>query len=445
MVKIRVTPGGIFFISFLDMDGVNFELSPRSISDAAATEERNFVFVVGGVEYACCRFQASFVSGLVRRLLASDCCLSRVCLQVKDEDHNFEDVVNLMNGRSISITPVNAPFLAACARELENDELLERIVGFQLDSEAVSMSNVVHRLRIKRELHSDCNNELDFVASHLFETSLDFLSRLSVADLELVLTNPLLKILSEDQLYDTILSLVSEKGDDFLVLLRYVDMVFLSESKLSEFLERIFPDLIEYVWAPLCEYVRRFCVSSAKENLRKAERYRPETFTSANGAFNGIIQRLRDACRGNPHEKGVIAITASSTWLTPCHRVIDYGSNGESWTSVNERNSFVQFDFKSRRVCLTGYSLMSHSGNSNFFVSWAIEVSNDGLTWEAVDERNTRDLVGPRIVRTYECNKRSDRLVRFVRMRLNGNSSDGLHVLSLSQIEFFGRITSLSA
>ena len=232
------------------MESVSFELRAQGIGDAAVTERRNFVFVVGGVEYACCRFQASFVSGLVRRLLASDCCISRVCLHVRDEARHFEDVVSLMNGRSVSITAANAPFLAACARELENDELVERIVEFQLDGD-VSLSNVVDRLRIKHELHSDCKTELDFVASHFFEVELDVLRYLSVSDLELVLANPLLKIESEDQLCDTIVLLTGEKGNDFLVLLRYVDMAFMSESKLSELLDRIFPDRVAYVWAPL--------------------------------------------------------------------------------------------------------------------------------------------------------------------------------------------------
>ena len=66
------------------MESVSFELSGRGVGDAAALAKRKFVFVVGGVEYRCCRFQACFVSGLVRRLLASDYCLSRVSLQVRN-------------------------------------------------------------------------------------------------------------------------------------------------------------------------------------------------------------------------------------------------------------------------------------------------------------------------------------------------------------------------
>ena len=370
--------------------------------------------------------------------------------------------------RTAAFKAANARFLEACARELENDELLGRIVGFQPDREDVSLSNVVDRLRTKREFHSDCKNELDFLASHFFEAGLDVVRRLSVSDLELVLTNPLLKLESEDQLYDTIVSLSSEHGESLLVLLRYVEFAFLSEPKLGEFLERyvefaflsepklgeflerVFPCFVDSsVWLSVCECLRRFCGSKAKEDLMKTARYQSapvsssfgfETFSSANGAFNGIVQHLRGECGGNPHEKGMISITASSTGSRQCHHVVDYGWNNY-WYSINEPYSFVQFDFKSRRVCLSGYSLKSHTGGGNFPVSWAIEVSDDGSTWEAVDLRNTRDLVGSNIERTYECNRQSDRFVRFVRMRQTGKTSDNEDWLSLSQIEFFGKLT----
>ena len=350
------------------MESVSFELSGRGVGDAAALAKRKFVFAVGGVEYRCCRFQACFVSGLVRRLLASDRCLSRVSLKVCDGGGHFKDVVSLMNGQKISITPANASFLEACARELENDELLGRIVSFQLDPENVSMANVVDRIRIKREFHGDCQSELDFVASHFFEVELDVLRCLSVSDLELVLTNPLLRLESEDQLYDAIVSLAGERGDGVVALLRHVEFAFLSESKLGEFLDRVFPDLIDVsVWGSLCECVRRFCGSSAKGALRKAGRYLFETFTSDKGAFNGIVQHLRGECGGNPHEKGVISITASSTGYRQCHRLVDYGWKGY-WYTNDQPNSWVQFDFKSRRVCLSHYSLKSN-GNGSYLLS----------------------------------------------------------------------------
>ena len=277
------------------MESVCCELSVRGIGDAAALAERNFAFVVGGVEYRCCRFQACFVSGLVRRLLASDCCLSSVSLKVSDNERHFQDVVNLMNGQKISITPANAAFLEACARELENDELLGRVIDFQLVGD-VSMSNVADRIRLKNGFHSDCTDELDFIASHFFEAELDVLKRLSLSELEQVLTSPLLKLESEDQLYGTIMSLAGENGEEVLVLLRYVEFAFLSELNLDEFLDRIFPDLVVTVWGSLCDCLRRFRGWGVKHSLRKAERYNHPRTSGAGRA--GTVLNLREYCRG---------------------------------------------------------------------------------------------------------------------------------------------------
>ena len=421
------------------MEGLPFALNWRGVGDAAALEERNFVFVVGGVEYRCCRFQAHLVSGLVRRLLASDPSISRICLGVRDDEGHFHDIVNLMNGQEISITPANAPFLQACARELENDDLLGRIGSFQLDHEDVSMANVVDRIRIKRGRQSDCQSELDFLASHFFEVELDVLRRLSVSDLELVLTNPLLEIESEDQLYDAIISLAGENGGDgALALLRHVKFAFLNESKLSEFLDRIFPCLTDVsVWRSLCECVRGLCRSGSKAALWNPKRYHIPTFTSDRGAFNGIVQYLRDECGGNPHEKGAMSITASNAG--PYHRLVDYGWS--SWVATNNQpNSWFQFDFKARRVCLSHYSVKSDGEVTYHPLYWVLEVSDDGATWETVDERKTQDLNGKFIVKTYECNKRSDRFVRFVRLRQTGPNSHNENHLLLSEIEFFGKL-----
>ena len=67
-------------------------------------------------------------------------------------------------------------------------------------------------------------------------------------------------------------------------------------------------------------------------------------------------------------------------------------------------------------------------------------MSDDGSTWEAVDERNTQDLNGKYVVKTYECSTRSDRFVRFVRLRQTGKNSFGNDYLMLSEIEFFGNL-----
>ena len=425
------------------MESLSFALSGRGLGDVAAYYEKDFVFVVGGVEYRCCRCQAIVVSGLVRRLLASDCCVSRVCLKVNDDMGGFKDVMDLMHGGKISITQANMSFLEACARELENDELLDSIMSFYLKDD-ISMSNVLDRIRIKTGCHSDYKSELDFLAQHFFQLDIEILRHLSVSNLELLLTNPLLKLESEDQLYDVILSLIQENGDDYRVLFRYVEFVFLSQLKRNEFLELVFPDLVDItVWESVRSMVLHSNRPDINEIMTKATRY-TLTFTSDQGAFMGICRYLEDKCCGNPHEKGIIRITTTAQHCERNHpeQLIDSGRDGFTWFSRNEPNSFLQFDFQSIRVCLSQYSIRSDGYGVGHLMSWVIEVSDDGLKWETIDQKQkTRDLNGQFIVKTYEITKQSERFVRFVRLRQTGKNSDNQNHLRLSRIEFFGKIT----
>ena len=434
------------------MESASFNLSGRGLSNAAALEERNFVLVVGGVEYPCCRFQACFLSNRVSRLLSSDCCISRLSLKISDGMGHFKDVMSLMNGNEISITPANAPFLEACARELECDELLGRIISLQLDSD-VSLWNVADRIRIKGESHLDYKSEIDFLASHFYEVGLDVLRRLRISDLELVLVNSQLKLESHDQLYDLIRSLADDCGDDYFILLRHVQCKQLSESRRSQFLDQIFPDLVDAaVWKSLCECAGGYNGSNKGEPLTKGEQHCSNEsathkeptppkfceFTTRNGAFNGIIRHIRNICGGNPHSMRQLTITPSSR-LGPWERVIDYGWCSH-WYSFNEPDSYLQFDFMSRRVCLSAYSLKSAPCECHL-LSWVIEVSDNGYEWDVVDLRNTHDLEGAFIEKTYYCNRPKNRFVQYIRLLQTGQNSSNCDNLVLSEIEFFGKLT----
>ena len=73
-------------------------------------------------------------------------------------------------------------------------------------------------------------------------------------------------------------------------------------------------------------------------------------------------------------------------------------------------------------------------------MSWILEVSDDGSTWVAVDGRSTMDLDGAFLVKTYECNTRSNHFARFVRRRQTDKNTDNGDFLRLSEIEFFGQL-----
>ena len=152
-----------------------------------------------------------------------------------------------------------------------------------------------------------------------------------------------------------------------------------------------------------------------------------------------MICHLREECGGNVHEKGIVEITASSNRKNQCHQITNYGWN-DWWETRDEANSWVRFDFKTRRVYLKSYSLKSDGGSCQHLLRWSIEGSNDGNEWKEIDKRDTQDLNGNYIVKNYECelNRTSEEFYRYLRLRQTGLNSYNNHYLKLSEIEFFG-------
>jgi hypothetical protein len=156
--------------------------------------------------------------------------------------------------------------------------------------------------------------------------------------------------------------------------------------------------------------------------------------------FNGTIAYLTAKCGGNIHINRIVNISSSSDSHNHCWHVADHGWT-DFWYSRNAKNSWISFAFKDRRVWLSHYTLKSHSGGGNFFLSWVIEGSNDSESWTELDRRSTRDLVGKSIVKTYPCSNTCWTEFRHLRMRQTGVTSDNEHFFILANIEFFGELT----
>jgi hypothetical protein len=139
------------------------------LSRAASLENSNlFAFVVGGREYYCKRFQASFMSTRVCEMLASDPTLNRFVaegLRKEDVCDTFDDVISLLNGQTITLRDTNVEFLRFICKCLVNEELEEMI----LEYEGLKLGNAVTRLLTKFEFGLSIDEEVHFIATHFYE------------------------------------------------------------------------------------------------------------------------------------------------------------------------------------------------------------------------------------------------------------------------------------
>jgi hypothetical protein len=283
----------------------------------------------------------------------------------------------------------------------------------------------------------DCSikSEADFIASHFSEFTIDALQDLKPSELEEIVGNEQLCLDNEDYLFDFLVEL----GSDYLSLVGYVQLEFLTPESIDQFFNTVsYSDVDKCVCSNICRRARHELVYDANEiplNRFKSIIRLPDS------RFSGLIAHLTSVCGGNVHERGLVEITCSSNSYNNCWQVVNYDWNGY-WYSSNSANSWIQFDFKNREISLTHYTLKSDGESGNHLLQWTLAGSRDGQTWGSIDARDTQDLNGKFITKTYSCSVSSDgsRFYRYIRLTQTGKNSTGQDFLQLGNVEFFGRM-----
>jgi hypothetical protein len=350
------------------------------------------------------------------------------------------DIRSLMEGKSIIVSESNCRTLRRIAEIIDNEELLKKCYGF--GKKGISVGNCIDRLKSKEEFGWSIEEELAFIASHFHELDTEELKELNTEIIESIVSHEDLCLRDEESL----LEFISSLGEEYSFLYRYIECRFLSLEGIKNFISILDETNIdEGLWSSIC---RRLCCEVCDQKLSKPRFVCCGNKMSGPGRdfpyieghpFRGIIHEMTKQCGGNIHEKGVVNITSSGDQRNLPFQVANHGWNN-NWCSYNEPNSWICFDFKDRSVALNRYTLKSNPYADSDFVSWVIEGSNDGSNWTTLDERNTRDLNGPGIVKTYLCSNDCSEFFHYIRMRQTGRNSINHDRLTLTNIEFFGRV-----
>lgn len=153
--------------------------------------------------------------------------------------------------------------------------------------------------------------------------------------------------------------------------------------------------------------------------------------------FNGILNYLNGKS---------FRVTSSSVYHNEINssplNVLDYYDDDNSFSSEDEPNSWICFDFVNQKVVLTKYMIKSSSYGPGLshLKSWIVEGSNDKNVWETIDEqKNCSSLNGSNCVCSFDtCNSTS--AFRYIRLRQTGLNWRNRHYLKFNAIEFYGEI-----
>jgi hypothetical protein len=413
------------------------KLSTKGLENVALVRVNDFTLQVGSETFECSRFEAAFISPRIAAILLQDPTIDKYEVDIEvnsDEDIGSECVnglISLSRNSSLEVTESNVEFLKRIAKSLGSSELCEIVKEFITEGEALSSSNVLERLSLCESLEVSGSRELDYLSAHFYEIDKSVLQELRHDDLKKVIESEQLRLFSEDALLDLILELGAEYSD----LLGCVQTEHLSRTGMSRLLDSVPREQMDdALWQSLCRRLLLFVPAARLAAFRFP--MRECRFDSAH-PFRGILAQLCSECGGNAHTHEIVSITASTNRRNACHQVIDYGWN-DFWYTLDAENSWIQFDFKERRISPTHYTLRSDGDNRDHLLKWSLEGTNDGTTWVSLDQRETNDLNGNYIVRSYECASAKSASFRFIRLLQTGANSSGRGCLQLANLEFFG-------
>ncbi|OHT01448.1 hypothetical protein TRFO_31779 [Tritrichomonas foetus] len=418
----------IFFQKFPKYMQVQILLSSFGLRNITPVKfENDFRFIVGNNYYECPKILACFISPKISKLLSQDITLSEYTIKHNDENLEFRQIIDLLNGSPLLLENEETnDYLMQIAVQLGNDEIIQKIMN---SSEGLNISNAIQRIIFLSSNNMDFKNEINFIAYHFDQFSKESLKSIGLENLELILSSPSLSLFSEDSLFEFIRFL----GEEYFSLLKFLQIEYLSPLSIEKLLEIINLDnLTSQLWLSICNRLKL----GVTPNTNMFRHYNKFVLNSEY-PFDGILSTFSEKFNGNVHLNNIIKITASSDPEQKVHFVAD--SEWDSyWYSENEPDSWIQFDFQNYLITLTDYTIQSDGSDGNHLMRWAIEGSNDGFIWEILDNRITQDLDGFYIIKTYSVNTR--KAFRYIRLKQTGKNSSFQDFLLISNLEFFGSI-----
>ena len=180
-----------------------------------------------------------------------------------------------------------------------------------------------------------------------------------------IISDPCLKIDSEDSLFDFIKLIFQDDmsdekdGLDIISFYEQIEFTLLSESKLCEFFDDFdINQITNGLWS-------KFLPCILHQTHPKKDRYIENKTIfkydeKLNNRFKGIVHYLNEKCGGNSAIKGEIAVTGSSQNSVcphPASNVADLDNLNNHYSTSDLSNQWVKFDFKNKMVRPNYYSI----------------------------------------------------------------------------------------
>jgi hypothetical protein len=418
---------------------VNVSVSTSGLQHIHTCDD--FEFIVDQKPYQCPKYVADFISPKISRLHEADPLLDAYLVESSDPDKLFGKFLAIGRGEALQVTESNLEFFCELSREMDNYEVLA--VLRQHFIKDLTIENCEEQFALQTLAGEPLDSFVAFCASHFYELPLGLLEKLRYNDLNQILNHSLLRIESEDALLEYVIVNVS-RDDSIWTLLEFVQFELLSVDSMKS-ISTLGSAFLSILNAPIWErLMSRLLLDVHPPCLNK--RLPPDFKYKEESPLNGIISHLTAKYGGNVFEKGVVDITASSLLddNNLCKKyAVELDTESEFATGNVTLGQSITYDFKGRRIHLSGYTIRSRANPIYYpydnLKSWVLEVSIDGQSWNVIDtQSDNSDLNGKGLIKYFSI--QSSQPCRFIRLRQTGVSHSGSQLFVFSALEFFGQL-----
>lgn len=466
--------------NLLFMEAKPFILSSLGLQNIY-TEEVEFQFIFGNVRVSMNRLFADFISPIVSRLHFSDPTIQSININYNiDSNQNIhvppiEEILtttiiklfcDIASGKPITINKEEILSMRIISILIGNDELFEQLCQlYPIDLNHTNIDQYLSEIQ-KFEYLSQITNKnefnfssiIDLISSQFYLIDTTKLMKLPKRILYLIIKNKNLKIYNEDRLFNFINSIFysnnnNEEDNDSYTIIDFYELLcldYMSDEILTEFIQKLNAgEVTETIWNNFCHLL----INKNSFKNQNADRYlnpflnRFEYDGNELNAFKGIIHSMTKECGGNVHDKGVIIATSSSAKRTDVEAkyALELDNNHSYFFSENEKDSWIKYDFKEKKVIPSFYSIRSYpsSSGSEHLKNWVIEGSNDDCNWQILDSQSSVNCLNNRSAfYTFQIKKKLNlnEGFQYLRLRQTDRNATGRFDLSLSALEFFGEI-----
>ena len=398
--------------------------------------EKNFSFIVNGKIYPTNSIVANILSPNISKIFQKNMNISFYEMKTKYEG-DFNRIIEYGEMKTINIQKKENEYFLNVLKDLGNKDEAYRF--FKKKYENISYKNVSQRIKDKKEFDMNFDKEINFISRHFHEIHINYPNIIFSLDqdaIERIISNNKLKLQDENELFDIVLELYI-KSKKYSTLFSYIEFMNLSTQRIQKFQETFdLNDINSFIWKKICYRLEQDISTESKtEYFKLNHEFLENRYKSIR--YENIIEHLNQKYHCNVHSQNIIQITSSSRFSEEYQLSNIIEKNDAKFGTRSESNSWIQFDFKERKVLLDSYTIKTVK--QAHLKNWIVEVSNDGKNYEEIDRHENCDLLKcPFKAIKFKVSCSCSKPQRFVRLKQIGVNWQYDNELWLTQIDFSG-------